>query len=261
MIQNRININKRRIDDFKEYINKLFQKNSDEVNFSYEKDIETFFNKNHNKAVKSNLSISNYFVVKNNTLLVQNINFNSSESILICQKLLDNRCGLFEEIGFKNCIFNCDIERIISKLEISVFFYDCTFRQKIQILCDASNKHLCFIKCDFFGLSEFGSNMHKNMPYVLDISDCYFRSGSITKIVNITEKGDMAENIINIRDTIINGNLMFSNISKESETILYLKNVAFLKSIIIYKSSFHKISKFQNISLPQNSDMSLILEK
>ena len=57
MKQNRVNFNKRRTDDFQEYINELFQKNSDEFSFSYEKDIEPFFYKSHNKAVKSNISI------------------------------------------------------------------------------------------------------------------------------------------------------------------------------------------------------------
>ena len=199
--------------------------------------------------LKVNPTISEYFVIKNSALLLQNINFNSYESINIYEELLDNKYGIFEEIGIKNCVFNHDIERTITSVELPIFFYDCVFKKRFRVLYVAPNRHLCFLKCKFLGQSEFGSCTNsKHMPYVLDILNCYFGINSTTIIADIQDEPDMAENMVHIENTIINGTLTFSNISKKSETNLNLKNVAFMKPFMVDKCYFSKYSKFQNVS-------------
>ena len=199
--------------------------------------------------LKVNPSISEYFVIKNNALLVQDVNFNSYESINIYEELLDNRYGIFEEIGFKNCTFNYDIERTPTFIELPIFFYDCVFKKRFRVFYVAPNRHLCFLKCKFLGQSEFGTCTNsKHMPYVLDILNCYFGINSVTTISDIQDEPDMAENMVHIENTIINGTLTFSNITKKSETSLNLKNVAFMKPFTVEKCYFCKYSRLQNIS-------------
>lgn len=199
--------------------------------------------------LKVNPTISEYFVIKNNALLVQNVNFNSYESINIYEELLDNRYGIFEEIGIKNCVFNHDIERTATSIELPIFFYDCVFNKRFSVFYVAPNRHLCFLKCKFLGQSEFGACTNsKHMPYVLDILNCYFGTNSATIIANIQDEPDVAENMVHIENTIINGTLAFSNISKKSETNLNLKNVALMKPFTVDKCYFSKYSRFQNVS-------------
>lgn len=184
----------------------------------------------------------NQIKITNKSILFQNINFNNDDAMNVIQSAIQYNRWDFEYIGFNLCYFEKGfILDSVTDTKHNIFFKDCTFSKSFRVKNCFLSTLIRFYNCTFFGKVIFGKN--PEVPYLpcdIEIRDSVFKPYSIFEMTNITEMKGYHYGKVAIINTIINGNLKFTNLSKDANTLFSIHNIAITTPFVIENTYFNK---------------------
>ena len=189
--------------------------------------------------------------INDNSLLIENMKFGKHDTKSLYSELIYNQFGLFEYIGFRNCLFEGECKTLIANHQISLFYENCEFLGNLSIECTETNMNINFLNCHF----------HKNVDctmqdtgnyclYDVYFQNSYFDEGSSLYLTNGNSFADFRSmGSLTLKDVIFKGTLNFTNVVGLPEFVINIDGVAFFEPFIIDNCIFHKESTIKNIAI------------
>ncbi len=189
--------------------------------------------------------------INDNSILIENMKFENHEARVLYRELIYNQFGLFEYIGFRNCLFNGECKTLLANRQISLFFENCEFLGNLSTECTVENMNINFLNCHF----------HKNVdctmkdtgnyyPYDVYFQNSYFDEGSSLYLTNGKSFADFRnQGSLTLKDVIFKGTLNFTNVVGLADFVINLDGVAFFEPFTIDNCFFPQESIIRNISI------------
>jgi hypothetical protein len=177
--------------------------------------------------------------------------FENHGARVLYRELIYNQFGLFEYIGFRNCLFNGECKTLLANRQISLFFENCEFLGNLSTECTVENMNINFLNGHF----------HKNVdctmkdtgnyyPYDVYFQNSYFDEGSSLYLTNGKSFADFRnQGSLTLKDVIFKGTLNFTNVVGLADFVINLDGVAFFEPFTIDNCFFPQESIIRNISI------------
>ena len=189
--------------------------------------------------------------INDNSLLIENMKFENHEAKVLYRELIYNQFGLFEYIGFRNCLFNGECKTQLENHQTSLFYENCEFSGNLSFECTVLGVDVNFLNCHFHRKVDCTMKDTGNYyPFDVYFQNSYFDEGSSLYLTNGKSFADFRnKGSLTLKDVIFRGTLNFTNVVGLYDFAINLDGVAFFEPFTIDNCLFKKDSIIRNISI------------
>ncbi|MBQ2886397.1 MAG: hypothetical protein IJE43_21980 [Alphaproteobacteria bacterium] len=189
--------------------------------------------------------------INDNSLLIENMKFEKNASKFLYRELIYNQFGLFEYIGFRNCLFNGECKTLLANHQTSLFYENCEFLGNLPIECTNNGININFLNCHFHKKVDCTINDDGiNYPYDIYFQNSYFDEGSSLDVIRGTRFLEFHNlGSLTLKDIIFRGALNFKNILGKDNFVINLDGLVFFEPFTIDNCFFPQESTIRNIAI------------